>query len=52
MSSPISISGVESISDVDSSVNIGEDNAPVPGTIVFSEDSFFDLGDGDIRIVV
>ena len=52
MSSPLSISGVESISDVNSIVNVREHGTPVPNTLEHSEDTLFDSGDGDIRLVV
>ncbi|KAF8596241.1 hypothetical protein BDV93DRAFT_528178 [Ceratobasidium sp. AG-I] len=51
-SSPVSISGIESISDVDSAIIVGEDNAGVLGAQESSEDALFELGDGDIRLMV
>ncbi|KAF8596249.1 hypothetical protein BDV93DRAFT_611003 [Ceratobasidium sp. AG-I] len=52
MSSPVSISRVESISDVNSAISIGEDSPLVRNILGSSGNGLFDLGDGDIRLVI
>lgn len=49
-SSPSSLSGVESISDVESS-GVG-DRTTVPDMLGNPEDTLFDIGDGDLRLMV
>ncbi|KAF8596248.1 hypothetical protein BDV93DRAFT_528186 [Ceratobasidium sp. AG-I] len=48
MSLPLAISGVESISDLNSTTGI----TPVPDTLASCGDALFDLGDGDLRLVM
>ena len=49
MSSAVSLSGVESLSDDGSTVSVGGDKAGMAGGF---ENALFDLGDGDLNITV
>ncbi|KAF8593183.1 hypothetical protein BDV93DRAFT_529979 [Ceratobasidium sp. AG-I] len=52
MNSPLPISGVESISDLNPTTGIGEHSTPVPDSLAISGNTLFDLGDGDLRLVI
>lgn len=52
ISSAVSVSGIESLSDDGSTFGVGADTLGTPGQTGTSENNLFDLGDGDLRIVV